>query len=128
VADAFLDTTFLIDLYRQDDGAVRVWNRVVAGELQVAYSPIAVLEIWLGNFSSGEERFYEDVLLLAEEIPLGSAAAKHAAVNLKRLQPVAERIVRDALIAASANGHGDVILTRNRRDFQQFTDLIDSYS
>jgi predicted nucleic acid-binding protein len=128
VADAFLDTTFLIDLYRRDEGAVRVWNRVVAGELEVAYSPIAVLEIWLGNFSSGEQRFYEDVLLLAEEVPLRSSAAKSAAENLRKLQPVAERIVRDALIAASAKGHGDVILTRNRRDFQQFTDLIDSYS
>lgn len=128
MADAFLDTTFLIDLYRRDEGAVRVWNRVVAGELEVAYSPIAVLETWLGNFSPGEERFYEDVLRLAEEVPLDSSCAKNAAEQLRQLQPVAERIVRAALIAASASGRSEVILTRNRRDFAHFTGRIDSYA
>ena len=128
MADAFLDTTFLIDLYRRDEGAVRVWNRVVAGELQVAYSPVAVLEVWLGNFTQGEESFYENVLLLAEEVPLDSSMAKTAAEQLRKLQPVAERIVRDALIAASAIQRNEVILTRNRRDFQQFTDKLDAYT
>jgi predicted nucleic acid-binding protein len=128
VADALLDTTFLIDLYRRDAGAVQVWNRVVAGEIAVAYSPIAVLEVWLGNFAPAEEQFYEDVLLLAEEVPLDAGAAKVAARWLKRSQPVAERLVRDALIAAAAELRQETILSRNRRDFERFTDNIDSYA
>jgi predicted nucleic acid-binding protein len=128
VSDATLDATFLIDLFRRDAGAWTVWNRVIAGELTVSYSPITVLELWLGTFTLGEEQFYEDVLLRAESVPLGSEAAKLAATWLKRMRPVPERIVRDALIAASAAQRGEPIYTRNRGDFERFTVEQDPYA
>jgi predicted nucleic acid-binding protein len=128
LADAILDTTFFIDLRRGDAGAEALWNSVSAGNVTASYSPVAALELWLGNQSLAEEEFYEAVFFLLEEAPLTASAAKLAGVWLRELPgTTAERVIRDALIAASASERGEAIYTRNRRDFSRFPVNVQAY-
>jgi predicted nucleic acid-binding protein len=121
VADALLDTTFFIDLRRGDAGAVALWGSVASGALSASYSAIAAFELWLGNQSADEEDFYEAALFLLEEVALTASAAKQAGVWLRRIPArTSERLVRDALVAASASERSEPIYTRNQRDFGRF--------
>ena len=123
-----LDTTFFIDLYRRDAGATGLWNQIFAGQEQASYSPVTVLELWLGRLTSEEETFYESILSLLEEVPFSSAAARRAATSLRGLQPArAERLIRDAMVGASAQERGEIVRSRNLRDFGLLSIEVESY-
>jgi predicted nucleic acid-binding protein len=119
-----LDTTFFIDLFRRDTGAARLWETIRLGEVHAAYSSVTVFELWLVRLSAQESEFYEQLMVALEEVALTAAAAKTAASWLRELpSAAAERLIRDAMVAASAYERGDDVYTRNQRDFSRFSEV-----
>jgi predicted nucleic acid-binding protein len=116
-----LDTTFFIDLFRRDTDAALLWESLRRGEEAAADSTVTVFELWRGRLSLEEGDFYSDLMLVLEEIALSGAAARQAASWLRNLPASsAERLIRDAMVAASAAERGEPIYTRNHRDFSRF--------
>jgi predicted nucleic acid-binding protein len=66
---------------------------------------------------------------LLEELPFNAAAARLAGESLRRLPPgTSERLVRDAMIAATAVEQNEPVCTRNVRDFSRFEGVqIETY-
>jgi predicted nucleic acid-binding protein len=130
VADAFLDTTFFIDVHRGTyPGADEVWRNLLSGRLTGAYSPISAYELWVGqSISRDEELFYEFPFERLEEVPLTGEAARRAGFWLRGSpRNSADRRVTDAFIAASASLRNETVYTANARDFLRFDILVRSY-
>lgn len=124
------DTTFFIDLRRgRSAGAQIVWDSGLNGNVLGAYSPMTVYELWVGQrFDRDEEAFYRSMFAVLEEIPLTSAAARTAAAWLRGMSSVVtEVLIRDALIAATADIVRAEVCTANRRDFARFPIQIRAY-
>jgi predicted nucleic acid-binding protein len=125
---AILDTTFFIDLFRRDAGATSLWNSIFAGDLDGAYSAVTVFELWVARLTGEEAAFYESILSLLDEVPLTSAIARHAAELLRNISSQSsERLIRDAMVAASAVTTGETLRTRNVRDFQRLSVNVETY-
>jgi predicted nucleic acid-binding protein len=130
VTDGLLDTTFFIDLRRgQHPGALTMWADIQSGRFRGAVSAVTFLELWMGSqVDRAEELFFERVVELLERVDIDSETAKLAGTWLRQLRAVfSERLLRDALIAASALQRGEAVYTANSRDFAQFPVDIRSY-
>jgi predicted nucleic acid-binding protein len=123
-----LTRPFFIDLFRRD-AATQIWDKIFSGQATGGYSPVTVMELWLGNLSEQEESLYASAFLFLEELPFSAAAARLAGESLRRLPPsTSERLVRDAMIAATAVEKGEPVCTRNVRDFSRFDGVrIETY-
>jgi predicted nucleic acid-binding protein len=125
-----VDTSFFIDLRRQrDPGAIQIWTEITAGMRTASISPIVIYELWVGGrLNREEEAFYSACFSLIEEAPLLGGAAMVAGEWMRRFPDRSESLIRDALIAASALGRGEPVLTRNVRDFTLFPDVrVETY-
>lgn len=128
MSDFLLDTTVFVDLYRGDPAARAILDDLIAGRLQGSFSPISVLELWMGQMSAGEERFHRSVLALLEEAPVTSIIAERAGVLLGSLSgSIRETIIRDAVIAAAGDIRGEPVVTRNTRDFERLQVAVRAY-
>ena len=128
MADALFDTTVLIDYYRGDVDAQRLVDAVRTGAMTASFSPVTSYELWIGMRSREEELNYLAVLRRFDEAPLTSAMARQAAYWLRGTgERPREDLIRDALIAATAAARGEVIYTRNVRDFQRFYARVKAY-
>ncbi|MBI2888178.1 MAG: PIN domain-containing protein [Chloroflexi bacterium] len=127
MSDFLLDTTVFIDYYRGDPSAQAILEGVLAGRLSASFSPMSVLELWMGNLSSEEEGTYRDLLSLLEEATLTSTVAEQAARLLKGVNNFRETLIRDALIAATALQRNEPIYTRNTRDCRTLNADINTY-
>jgi predicted nucleic acid-binding protein len=130
VSDGILDTTFFIDLRRGGNpGALAMWTDIQSGRFSGAVSAVTFLELWMGSYvDRTEELFFEGMVELLDQVDVTVESAKLAGTWLRSLQTVfSERLLRDALIAASASQRGEAVYTANRRDFGQFPVEIRSY-
>jgi predicted nucleic acid-binding protein len=128
MADALFDTTVFIDYYNGDLGARSIVEDVLGGVSTAAYSPISTLEVWLGLSSHQDEVAIRGILSACEHAPLTDESAIQAAVWLKGTSPRrAETMFRDVLIAATALERGEVVVTRNVKDFERFGINVQSY-
>jgi predicted nucleic acid-binding protein len=125
---SLLDTTFFIDLYRQDSGALRVWEALRSQTLAGSFSAISAFELWVGRLSPEESAFYAASMQLLEEAVLTAAAGRRAAEMLRDLPAaMAERLIRDAMVAATAAERGETVITRNVRDFSRLAIPVETY-
>lgn len=121
MADAVLDTTVFIDYFNGHPGARKIVGDVLTGRKTGAYSPITVLELWVGLASHEDEVSMQALLSSLEHAPLSDGAARAAAIWLRGTSPRrTESMYRDALIAATAKERGEPVVTRNVRDFGRF--------
>ena len=130
VSDGLLDTTFFIDLRRGgNQGALAMWAEIQNGRFRGAVSAVTFLELWMGSqVDRTEEIFFEGVVELLDQVDITVDTAKLAGTWLRSLRAVfSERLLRDALIAASASERGEAVYTANSRDFAQFPVDIRSY-
>jgi predicted nucleic acid-binding protein len=128
MADALFDTTVFIDYYEGDLSARQLVDAILDGQATATYSPISTLEVWLGLTNHEDEMAMTFVLSTMKEVPLTDAAAIRAAMWLRGMSPRrAETMFRDALIAATAFERGEVVVTRNVKDFQRFSVDVQPY-
>lgn len=128
MADLLLDTTAFIDYWRGDVKAKALIDSVLDRTVTGSFSSITAFELWFGALGVEEESLYESVLLVLEEAPLTASGARQAALWLRALDPdAAERLLRDALIAATASERREAVCTRNVSDFRLFYANVQPY-
>ena len=128
MADALFDTTTFIDYYRGYEGARTLIESAASGRVAASYSPFSVVELWIRPMERPEELEYLALLSLLEEAPLTRGVAQLAALWLRGESRLSrQRLIGDALIAATAAVRDEPIYTRNERDFARFGVRVRSY-
>jgi len=128
MADALFDTTVFIDYYRGHEGARVVIESAVSGRMTASYSAFTVFEFWIRPMERLEELEYLALLSLLEEAPLTRDVAQIAAMWLRGQSRISrQRLIGDALVAATAVARSEPIYTRNRRDFARFDVQVRGY-
>jgi predicted nucleic acid-binding protein len=128
MTDALFDTTVFIDYYRGYEGAETVVESAVSGRTTASYSPFTVFELWIRPMGRLEEIRYLALLDLLEEAPVTRQVAQLAAVWLRRQPRMSrQRLIGDALIAATAAVRGEAVYTRNAKDFARFNIHVRTY-
>ena len=110
MADLLVDTDVFVDHLR---GA----RLLQPGRDRLSYSTITRAELFAG--AGGEEQTVGRLLAPFQELPVDRAIAE-AAGRIRRTTGIR---LPDALIAATALGHGRALLSRNRRDFERVPKL-----
>jgi len=128
MSDAFFDTTVFIDAYNGHKGAEALAQRVVTGSLTASYSPMTVFELWTRPMLRQEEMRHRAFLALLEEACFDSGSARLMASWIQTASASrSQRLTGDAIIAATAASRGELIYTRNVRDFLRLYPDVRSY-
>jgi predicted nucleic acid-binding protein len=122
-----LDSTFLIDLLRQDrDANVRFVALMDAGDDPIV-SDVTTAEVWSGRRDGGDDEI-ERFLRYFEYVHPGPATGRMAGEFRARARTIGRTLdIPDALIAATAMDLDAVVLTRNVRDFELTPVRVESY-
>ena len=123
-----LDSTFFIDLLKNDEGARRKLEELIDSSTPTAYSPLTFFEVSVGLPEGKGERF-ESVVTSMPSAPIGVSESRRAVEIQKDLYDRGEPIgVIDVLIAGTAAEQSDqTVLTRNVEEFER-VDTIDVMS
>ncbi|MFW6382492.1 MAG: PIN domain-containing protein [Haloferacaceae archaeon] len=123
-----LDSTFIHDLLREDEGAVATLQELVDDGTPVTISPVTVYEVGVGlrGDAAGLRGRFWGVVDDLETAPLGVRQAERALAIQHRLLDRGERIgAVDVLLAGTAATLSDPrVLTRNVGEFER-VDAID---
>ncbi len=111
-----VDSDVLIEVLRRNRKTLD-WmsERVEAGE-RLRCSPVSRAEIGAG-IRKGEEGAIERVFAAMEVLPIDGETGAIAGDRLRRYQKSHRLELGDALVAASALQHGDILATFNRKHF-----------
>jgi len=122
------DTSFLIDIMKEDPRAVQKARDLSEGSTSILVGTPTIFELYVGvglSVKSSEER--EKVLRVLgslPHLPLDSAsAAKAGTIYAQRIREGARIDPEDAMLAGIAVQNSEPVLTRNRKDFAGITDL-----
>lgn len=127
-----LDTTFLIDLMRGDDGAVEKATELEEDLVQQRLSSMTLFELFYGversNQPTTERKQVEAVLGSKPIHPSNTAVMRKAGRLAGRLAnegtPVGDG---DVIIAATADVRDEPVLTRNVEDFERLDVEVETY-
>jgi predicted nucleic acid-binding protein len=112
-----VDSDIVIEVNRgRDQGILKAWNDLSDAPDTVAYSPVAVAELWHGVRPAEQETLIRlfDVLTC---LPVNAEIGRTAGEYLSRYYCSHGLLLSDALIAATASVHAATLWTRNRRHF-----------
>lgn len=120
-----LDSTFFIDLLKDDEDARRKLEELIDSSTPVAYSPLTLFEVSVG-LPEGKKRRFESVVTSMPAAPVGVSESRRAVEIQRELYDRGEPIgVIDVLIAGTAAEQSDeTVLTRNVAEFER-VDAID---
>ncbi|HID44086.1 MAG TPA: type II toxin-antitoxin system VapC family toxin [Archaeoglobaceae archaeon] len=130
------DTTFVIDLFKQEDKALKKAEEADRTPVLKAISIVTVHEILRGIYYLYEDKKLEEKLTLAESalskfdiIPYGYTIAKKAAEIDAGLAKSGKMIAfPDVVIAATALAYNLKLVTKNKKHFERIEGLeIESY-
>lgn len=118
-----LDSTFLLDLLREDDSAFRKGNRLQESSIGVRVPVAAMFETYYGVGATGSDdelRRVQNVLMGHPPVPVDEEIARVAGRMLGRIEADGHDGVstNDAYIGATACVRGETVLTRNVADFE----------
>jgi tRNA(fMet)-specific endonuclease VapC len=128
------DTTFIIDLIRKDSYAINKLKEVVSNREGLSITVITVAELYYGAYKS--KNVEEEIFRIHETILRFSILEmnEESAKEYGRIRALLERRGikipdRDLFIAAISLSHDEnVIITRNKRDFEEIPGLtVHSY-
>jgi predicted nucleic acid-binding protein len=126
-----LDTSFLIDIFRNEPAAVKHLDHLEQEDLLQITAP-TIMELWLGALQSNAperekariEEFLEALLVLSFDMRAAKEAAEIEAALLKKGQMID---IEDTMIAGIARSHGEKIVTRDEH-FKRIVGLkIETY-
>lgn len=107
--ELLFDSAILIDFLNQVPGS----QQAIRGDRQLSVSIITWIEVLAGARTPESERTARELLSLCAIFPLSNEIAERAAA-LRRERRVK---LRDAVIWATAQQHGLILVTRNTKDF-----------
>lgn len=120
-----LETSFLIDLLRGEGDAQGVMNDIDDRGIRPSVTPVSAAELWVGaaHGTVAERDTAKKLLESLTWLPLTREAARLAGTLRASLLddgiPVG---ITDAIIAATAIAHDEMLVTRDEH-FQRFPDL-----
>ncbi len=109
-----IDTDVLVEYLRGNPRAIRYLERL-EGELLL--SAITVAELFSGVRGEGEEMALEQFLQVFEVVPVGQDLARRGGLYRRDYGRSHGTGLADALIAATAEAAGAVLVTFNRRHY-----------
>lgn len=122
------DTTFIIDIMREDTDAVQKAKDLSDASISVLVGTPTIFELYVGvglSVRAGEEK--ETVLSVLKSpphLPLDAASAsKGGSIYSQRIREGTKIDPEDAMLAGIAVQNNEPLLTRNRRDFVGISDL-----
>jgi predicted nucleic acid-binding protein len=143
VADYLFDTTVFIDYHGGDPAAKRLIERLIQGNISASYCSLTLAELWIGISTNSNEELkrkeelkYEALFALMESAPISDDDAKLAGILLAKCvgnldqearKEFLRQFVADAIIGAVASRRGEVIYTKNKKHFEQFSLEAQSY-
>ncbi len=127
------DTTFIIDIMRQDGDAVQKAKDLSEASISLLVGAPTIFELHVGvglSIRAGEEK--EKVLNVLKSLPYLSldagSASKAGAIYAQRIREGSGIDPEDAMLAGIAIQNNEPLLTRNRKDFTGISDLrLESY-
>lgn len=115
-----LDSCFLIDLMARDDAAVALLDDLVAEATPLSVVSLSVTEVGSGLRGEAELAQFDDVLDRMSVLPYRHEDARRAARLQRRLKSDGQQIgTIDVMIAATALGREEKIVTRNVSEFRR---------
>jgi tRNA(fMet)-specific endonuclease VapC len=128
-----VDTSFLVDVMRDDQGAVRKATELADENVPVLVGTPTIFELYVGvglSLRSSEEREKVlDVLKSLAQLPLDSDSATRAGlIYAERAREGMKMDPEDAMLAGIAVENHQPLLTRNRKHFSGIADLkVETY-
>ena len=128
-----LDTTFLIDLMRGDEGAVEKATEIEAQLRQQRVSSMTLFELYYGvarsNQPEQERSIVEEVLTTKPIQPADTAVMRKGGRIAGELANAGEPIGDgDVIIAATASVLDEPVVTRNSADFDRIDEIdVETY-
>ena len=127
-----LDTSFLVDLLRNNPAAVSKISEIEKENEPIATTTVTVFEIWQGLPKKSREQQIEKTLELFKSINVLSLdfdSAIEAGNIQQKLTRAGQKIeAQDAMIAGIAKTRREKVLTRNEKHFERIKDLeVESY-
>lgn len=119
-----IDTDVLVEYLRGSPRAIRYLERL-EGELLL--SAITVAELFSGVRGEGEETALEQFLQVFEVLPVGQDLARRGGLYRRDYGRTHGTGLADALIAASAEAAGAVLVTFNRRHYPMTSQVTVPY-
>jgi len=119
-----IDTDVLVEYLRGSPRAIRYLERL-EGELLL--SAITVAELFSGARGEGEETALEQFLQVFEVLPVGQDLARRGGLYRRDYGRTHGTGLADALIAASAEAAGAVLVTFNRRHYPMTSQVTVPY-
>lgn len=135
MADYLFDTTVFIDYHGGDPEAKHLIERLIEGSISASYCALTLAELWIGISTISEEELrrkeeieYEAAFALMESAPISNEDAKLAGTWLGKLDENARKeLFADAIIGAVASRRGEIVCTRNKKHFEQFSVEAETY-
>jgi len=123
-----VDTTFLVDVMRNDAGALRKAEELTGANTPVFVGAPSIFELYVGvglSVRSPEEREKVlDVLRSLAQLPLDPQSAIRAgAIYAQRVKEGKKIDPEDAMLAGIAVENHQPLLTRNRKHFSGIPEL-----
>jgi tRNA(fMet)-specific endonuclease VapC len=128
-----VDTSFLVDVMRDDQGAVGKATELADEGVPVLVGAPSIFELYVGiglslRSSEEKEKVFEVLKSLAQ-IPLDSQSATRAGlIYAQRAREGTKMDPEDAMLAGIAVENHQPLLTRNRKHFSGIADLkVETY-
>ncbi|MBI2565291.1 PIN domain-containing protein [Candidatus Woesearchaeota archaeon] len=123
-----LETSFLIDLLRNDKAAVEKAKELMQKNISLFTTAVTVFEIWQGIYSIKDEKKLEklnDFFSKRGLLDLDSESAKIGGKIRAKLKSEGREIdAEDCMIAGICIKHGKSILTRNVNHYSRIKNLV----
>jgi len=122
------DTTFVIDIMKNDTSAVRKGKDLSDASVSILVGTPTIFELYIGvglSVRSSEER--EKVLSTLRSLPHlsldAASASKAGIIYAQRVKEKTKIDPEDAMLAGIAIQNNEPLLTRNRKDFAGIPEL-----
>jgi len=115
-----LDSCFLIDLMKSDEGAVAKLDELAERAEPLTVSTLSVVEVGYGLRSEREQADFDNILSRTDTVSFEADDARRATRILRRTEGRGERVGKiDAMIGAIAVGRDETVVTRNVEEFRR---------
>ena len=122
------DTTFIIDVMKQDEAAVQKAKELSEASISVLVGTPTIFELYVGvglSVRASEEK--EKVLRVLKSLPNlqldVNSASKAGTIYAQRIKEGTKMDPEDAMVAGIAIQNNERLITRNRRHFAGIPDL-----
>ncbi len=127
-----LDTSFMIDLFRNKENAVNKAKELGAKNIALSTTTINIFELWQGSLDIKNKETKGKILEFLSSItifPFDLESAKEAGTSYSDLRTKGMLIdPEDCMIASIAKTNNKILLTRNKKHFDRIAGLkIESY-